>query len=495
MIGNNKKAIGYFVSHWRSGGSDIDADAQAHYDRVIADGGVADLTRVNYLYTQLKSIYGVSDLTTIIPAAYDAYWLGYKLGAGSGTTLGQAAQTLYSLVVGADVLQTTAASQPLLLAHTGSNYWSIVATDNNLCTTPDNIANDITGDIEIISQFSVPNITDVLFLIGKDLTSIRLYNLSYYNNIAYLSLNLDGVWTTTASASLSFTANTTYWIKANYNSITGFINFYKSTDGITFTQVGTPINVGIHTIISSPIQVSVGSFTNGNVNGGKGKIYRATISNSIGGTPVVDFNPATYLASTSQTQWTSTTGEVWTINTGTATTGYNGVLVDRTIIQTDNSTSYLQRIGSDLLTGNNVLYSIYSACENLANQAQQTPLSLNKSSANLDFCGGSNIAFYAQDNAGTVRRFDPAITLNYLLQLIAIVGDSTTTAYLNNVIKSSSSTAQTTSTFNLINIGRGRNYNNYSGNINTIIISNAADNSIKRGLLYTLISYLSNNAF
>jgi hypothetical protein len=58
-------------------------------------------------------------------------------------------------------------------------------------------------------------------------------------------------------------------------------------------------------------------------------------------TLVRDFNPATYNAATSQTQWTSSTGEVWTINTGTATTGYKGVLVDRTIVQGDGVNDFL----------------------------------------------------------------------------------------------------------------------------------------------------------
>jgi hypothetical protein len=58
-------------------------------------------------------------------------------------------------------------------------------------------------------------------------------------------------------------------------------------------------------------------------------------------TLVRDFNPNTYNAATSQTQWTSTTGEVWTINTGTAATGYKGVLVDRTIVQGDGINDFL----------------------------------------------------------------------------------------------------------------------------------------------------------
>jgi hypothetical protein len=65
------------------------------------------------------------------------------------------------------------------------------------------------------------------------------------------------------------------------------------------------------------------------------KYYRVTLSNSIGGAPVVDFNPNQYNAANSQTQWVSTSGETWTINTGTAATGYKGALVTKTIVQGD----------------------------------------------------------------------------------------------------------------------------------------------------------------
>jgi hypothetical protein len=69
----------------------IDTDAQANYNRIIADGGVSDINRLNYLIKGLKAIYG--DLANV-PVCYDAHWIGYKLGSGTGTTAGQAAAKL-----------------------------------------------------------------------------------------------------------------------------------------------------------------------------------------------------------------------------------------------------------------------------------------------------------------------------------------------------------------------------------------------------------------
>jgi hypothetical protein len=108
--------LGIGIDNFASGG--VDADAVALYSRIIADGGVSNLTRLNFFVKGLKTIYGS---LTNVPVCYDAHWIGYKLGSGTGATAGQAAAKLYSLTVAGDAVQTTAASQPLLLAHNGAS--------------------------------------------------------------------------------------------------------------------------------------------------------------------------------------------------------------------------------------------------------------------------------------------------------------------------------------------------------------------------------------
>jgi len=78
---------------FRRMGAGIDPQAQAHYNRVIADGGLipSGLVGVNNFFKTVKGIYGTSDITTAISVGLDAQVLGYKLGAGAGTTAGQAA--------------------------------------------------------------------------------------------------------------------------------------------------------------------------------------------------------------------------------------------------------------------------------------------------------------------------------------------------------------------------------------------------------------------
>jgi hypothetical protein len=117
------------------------------------------------------------------------------------------------------------------------------------------------------------------------------------------------------------------------------------------------------------------------------KIHYATISNTIGGTPVVDFNPNQYNAATSQTQWTSSTGEVWTINTGTAATGYKGQIVTKTTTQGDGIDDRLISSTINFVTPSN----LFVACANLPTSPGTTAI-----------CGGNNLLYYTQD--GGLRR-------------------------------------------------------------------------------------------
>jgi hypothetical protein len=115
--------------------------ATTHYNRVIADGGVvpAGISGLASVLDSVIAAYGVTDSTdfnTKVPVFLDPSYTGYKLGAGSGTTLGQAARTVYAISSSADVTQTTAASQPLLLAHSGENYYYSPQVVSNYCYAP-----------------------------------------------------------------------------------------------------------------------------------------------------------------------------------------------------------------------------------------------------------------------------------------------------------------------------------------------------------------------
>jgi hypothetical protein len=480
--------IGIGLDNFASGG--IDADATTIYNRIIADGGVSNLTRLNFFVKGLKAIYGS---LTNVPVCYDAHWIGYKLGSGTGATAGQAAAKLYSLTVAGDAVQATAASQPLLLAHNGAssdNYWWVTtagSSGTSLCSTPDASANQITGSIEFTAKFSTSTPTLGLFLIGKDTTSIRGYNFVYNNGILSIALRKGGSFAGyNSTASFSLAVNQIIYVKGNYNSITGNINFFTSNDGISYTQLGATVSAGAGAIDSVSTAVSVGAFGNGNGLTHNGvNIYRATISNSIGGAPVVDFNPATYNASTSQTNWTSATGEVWTINTGTATTGYKGVLVNRTITMGDGVDDKLLA-SSVSVAQPDTIYAVNRV--------------FSKGTAVNWVCDGNDTTRHSiYDDQNSVQSIFAGTTHNIgntslLLKLTTALFNSASSSI---AINNGTATVGNANTQSLVGLNLFSRFSTSFGNVNlqTLLISNANDVAGTRTATYNLIRSLNNNAF
>ena len=339
------RAIGIAIPFIRRrSGVTIDAQAQAHYDRVIADGGAvpSGLNGVNAFFTAIKTIYATADITTAISAAYDPQYLGYKLGAGSGTTLGQAAQKLYSCSgVSGDVVQTTAASQPLLLAHTGANYYKGVAVAENSCSAPKSLTQ--TDTLDFITKIDlIDGATFSGYAIGtldNSTTSRQFY--VFYGSGSFGLFYGNGL-AQTANATTA-TARYNGWLritieKSGANSL---VKFYKSEETsitnpslVTWTQIGATVTGTYAAMSTTASQFNILSGGQSS-NCSNAKVYYAHIAETIGGAPLAVFNPASYNPATSQTQWTSATGEVWSLNVGTATSGYKSALVTKSIVQGD----------------------------------------------------------------------------------------------------------------------------------------------------------------
>ena len=306
-------------------GLKLDAQAVAHYDRVIADGGIipAGLLGCNAWFVAVKAVYGVTDITTAISAGYDPHYLGAKIGAGSGPTLGQAATKLYSCSgASGDLTQATAASMPLLLVKNSSdaNYaWFPKVVGNYINSTTTYLTNDI--DIEF--SVNVPATqSGTQQVIGTNTTSPFSILINRATETIFLEYESGGY----KSCNAPFTPALTNVIRVTRNSTTGAVTFINN--GVTLTTSGTQAAGALDATISS---LCVGGYT-----GGYAFIGRVNYVNCyISGVLNKSFNPASYNAATSQTQWTSTTGEVWTINKSNSTTGFCGQLVDKTRIYGD----------------------------------------------------------------------------------------------------------------------------------------------------------------
>jgi hypothetical protein len=492
-------ALGLGIPFTRRMGAGIDAQAQAHFNRVIADGGLvpSGLVGVNNFFKTVKGIYGTSDITTAISVGLDAQVLGYKLGAGAGTTAGQAAQKLYSCSgASGDVVQTTAASQPLLLTHTtGNNYWFGSGIDGNFVSTPNRTpAGSTQLDIRVKFEGGNLNANRTFFSQSgagggeTDIFILRFANASTgtINMLFGAGLALSQ----TSSVGIGAIANYMGWIRVTYssNGTNADVTFFSSTDGSSWTQLST------HTVVSarlgnqnSPYQIG----SNIGFNPFQGKISRATASNSIGGAPVVDFNPSQYNAATSQTQWTSSTGEVWTINTGTATTGYKGVLVDRSIVQGDGV--------DDTLDLNTFIlpqpFTIYPAFNNIGDTSNGFLFDAVNTSSNRVLMirdGGLNFSYETTPSSGAVAISRTVKTLE--LNSVVFNGASSSVQRNNgsSVIGNIGSSG-----FTSLRLGRASGSGGSNGNYvyNTFIIVSSADNSTIRTSMYNYIRSINNNAF
>jgi hypothetical protein len=477
-----------------SRGAAIDAQAQAHFDRVIADGGLvpSGLSGVNAFFTTIKTIYATSDITTAISVGLDAQVLGYKLGAGAGTTAGQAAQKLYSCSgASGDVVQTTAASQPLLLVHEGANYWFGSGVTGNFVSTPNAAANQIVGDLDIYATIPLATQGAESIIVSKYASSSTIsyvYVLRSDRTLRlYLSLN--------GSSLLTYNSTSAYPIGSIYTRVTrnktlGEIKFFTSVDGVTYTQLGATIT-GVTTsdLFNSTSVLSIGAALNGNVSIITGAISRVTLANTIGGTPVVDFNPNQYNAATSQTQWTSSTGEVWTINTGTAATGYKGQIVTKTIVQSDGIDDIMGKNSAFTSTKN---LSVYSAKKsfNITNNRGYISSSVNPGEMTL-----SDISFFIGNST-----FSPT-GISTLLQFSALRQSSSNTSKVRyNANADTSGTPTTLACNRIILFGSPYAWDfgspQYSNNIlSTVIITSNYDSDATSAAIYNVIRSINENAF
>jgi hypothetical protein len=288
--------VGIGLPFFKSFGG-VDAQAQAHFNRVIADGGLvpSGLSGVNAFFNTIKTIYGTSDINTAISVGLDPQVLGYKLGAGSGTTLGQAAQKLYSPK---DVFGGIG---------TGNAYWEGSGVAGNYVSTPNAAANQITSDIEIIAKIDYSNSGSFQFIQSTYATSGYSIGISSSDRI-YAEFKV-GATNYGINSTVSIGATFSGFIKVTRTTADGIAKFFTSLDGITYTQLGANVGTAVGALVVSGTNLLIGAYLGGSPF--RGKIYRATISNSIGGAPVVDFNPNQY---TGANTWTSTTSEVWTVN-------------------------------------------------------------------------------------------------------------------------------------------------------------------------------------
>jgi hypothetical protein len=195
-------------------------------------------------------------------------------------------------------------------------YLSGVSTTNFL-----RLANDpawsITGDFQVECHIAPDSLSvNQITIFRNNSYQVRIDNLSRLN----LRWRVSGVeLSRTSTVSLPFAANTPFWFRCTLdvdNGASGHdVQFFTSSDGVTFTQLGTTITTaGTTSIDAATSPIDFGAFSTIPF---AGKFYAMRLFNGIGGTKVLDVD-ASRVTSGAATSFTALTGQTVTISRGTS---------------------------------------------------------------------------------------------------------------------------------------------------------------------------------
>ena len=203
------------------------------------------------------------------------------------------------------------------------SYGYNMSTAGDYFSTPDSVANSITGDITLIVEAALtdwtPSVVNVL--VSKDgVTVNRSYSLTVQPNGAirfnYSLLGLTFV-SITSSVIPSFIDGKKYHVAVEREASTGKVRFYTSKDHITWSQLGIEQTGAVGNIYDGIAQVEFGNLASLSY-ALVGKIYDseayAGLAITIPASAVMkyDFDPSDWMSGTTFTS--KETGEVWTIN-------------------------------------------------------------------------------------------------------------------------------------------------------------------------------------
>lgn len=242
--------------------------------------------------------------------------------------------------------------------NSGVNCLVLPGVAANYASVPDAAALDITGDIELQAMFSKNTAAglsaNVQVLVAKwnAATANRSYGLflDATTGLPTLGISDDGSGvgkTIASSANITFPFNG--WLKATWLASDGTVQFFTSTNGTSWTQLGTDVTLNVGSIHSGSALVEMGTFSSGAAAGFNGNIFRAIIKDGIDGTTVldIDFSQSTKKLANADT-FVCATGQTVTLNssgvTGARIAGerdlYQGTAANRPVYLGYSGTKY-----------------------------------------------------------------------------------------------------------------------------------------------------------
>lgn len=439
-----------------TGGGDLTADRTFTLDNTVVSYDPGSSLRSLPLYNQKDAAEKL--------LAQAVFWIDAAHSSASG-------QTITNLGWGGSALNATAGSSgsadsndPKFLDWTGTNYVYVPSTGGNNLTVPNSTALQLTGSFELIMQLALDDWTPAAqqYLMGSYVLASNNGYLLYVNTSGTFSLmigNGTALSFYTSTAANTFADGSTGWVKATLNTSTQVVQFYTSTNGSTWTQLGTNVSATV-TPAASTSPLYIGSSVS-NAATMSGTVYKAQILNGIGGTTVLNVDTSV-ITSGAATNFTALTGQTVTINR--ATSGRKTCVVTNPLwlFGTDD---YINVPDNDLLD--------FSATESLsvvvAMRQWGTPVSYGYYLSKRATGGytlttvGTTLAPYAEigDGTNTQTKATQTFTAGTLNNIGLIVdrGANTLVTHVNGALSTTSSTASVGSLANANPLSVGRNPN------------------------------------
>ncbi len=322
-----------------------------HLNRASALGAIVeDPDKLDRSVYQLQTAYNTSTLENAMAALIDPSLTGYVPGVNNG------AARLLSLFPQSDVLQSTAANQPLLLRWNSGegNYLYLPGNDTTLNTLSSSNNNNLDGDLDIIIEVNKPVYTQPQFRnfgTKRDINNGISFGQLSIAGLVYLELRTtnSGITTnyqTTVGLDPVLFENKKVFFRYFYNQTNNQILFYYGYEINNFILIDSlPItstignNNSINYLIGNTLEIQK-QYSN--------KIYRGNYLNNI---LLYSFIANDYNINLSQnTILSNETGEIWTINYAVSSTSNKIQLVYKTSIQFDGINDSL-RTSVDTLLG------------------------------------------------------------------------------------------------------------------------------------------------
>jgi hypothetical protein len=421
------------------------------YQTVIKDG-IAGTTALNIDFSQSAKKLANGDT--------------FVCATGQTVTLNSSGATGARIAGERDLFQGTAANRPVYLAYSGTKYGYTTGWGNHF-SAGDSVPLSITGDLDVHVCASLTSwTTGGQCLAGKfhGTTQRSWVFIANANKTLSVAVSQDGavVSSVNSSAAATLTDGSPAWLRFTYEAATATVRFWESSDGVTWTELGTGQNVIRTAIFDSTADLTIGAYSG--TGSAIGRFYRVRVYSGIAGTLAFDFNPATYTSGTTFTDSSSNAAAI-TLNGG-------ATIVTRSGLYFDGSNDYLKTAAFS-----------YAQPESVYLVGQQVQWVPSGSHANL-FDGNAldggvclqrvaspQIGIYAGTNLGTIS---PPVKTAVVLAA-RFNGATSSLSYNRNTAVTGAVGSNNMNGFTLGN--RGDNDMNYTSNITVseLILRSAAD--------------------